>query len=140
MRAALLLSVLCLLPTTLAAPPALDTWDGVAHVRAFLANATTLCKGEGLSKLVVEREMERATFTVTVRTACVPALTLRGELTPDGWRFRDDFGLQGGFFAPNDDGTWRLEALVDTCPEHMICEFPHGVRVSGVYGGPLVTV
>lgn len=140
MRPAIALAALLLaLPTALAAPPFLEAWDGHASVRAFLANQTTLCAASGEAQLIIEREMEAATFVLVPAAGCVPALVLRGTLSGHGWVFHDSFGVQSGSFAPTDHpGVWALHALVDTCPAFVLCELPHGVRVSGTFQDPTI--
>lgn len=128
MRAIALIATLCLLPVATAAPPVLEIWEGTATSHTYYAGAQTLCRDTGPAKLIVEREMESATFTVVLAAACVPSLAWRGVLSEHGWRFEDALDITQGGFDPT---TGQLDGRHSSCPPGFICEFPHGVRIHG---------
>lgn len=128
----ILVALIALIPTALAAPPVLEIWEGSATSHAFYAGYRTICSGNGPATLTIEREMESATFTVVVAATCVPTLTWRGILDAEGWRFEDALGIMdGGFFPTDDPAQWRLDGFHSNCPPGFICEFTSGVRIRG---------
>jgi len=141
MRTVTLVMAALLLPAAAALPAFVETWEGSADVRVFLASGTTVCRGAGDATLAVEREMEAATFVVAVVAPCEPLHVLRGVLSENGWRFVGVGNLVTGSFRPTaEPGVWHLVAHVSTCPPNVICEFSHGMRIYGDFRDPHVVL
>ncbi len=133
MRASVLVLLLALVPTALAMPPFIETYEGHASSRAYYAGGRTICQDDGDATLYVEREMEAATFTLVLQAACVPTMTMRGVLTADGWRFEEPTVTFDGSFELNEHGSWSLHVRADGCPPGTICEFASGVHIDGEF-------